>query len=1546
MTSSFSKVLLVIVIFLLLPMYARAADITGYVQVESNGLDDTEAIQDALNSVMSSNKLIEGGTVYLPSEKYYISEPLVIDSSISIKGAGIGKTKIVVKDGVSMDAMIITNQFDKFREEDGGKPKWSDTNQVPQNFSVSNLTLDGNSNSKNGISAYAYDFLLRDLKIINCNQNGILVDWGTGPDTWNNNDSKFFESFLENIQISNCSIGINWNKLTDSFLKNIKISDCHTGIIANANIYFQNIDISDCSEVGIEANNQSFLNDISIKKSAIGLKLNGWHIDINGCIFKDNTSSDILVSEGSRYATIEDVTSEYQSKTSQSIVINGSNTILSNVKIKNNSSNVVNYSALKINANDFLGKTILLYNMNSTSVPEIDFANGLDKIEVHAASTNGNNNLYNEDNNYTLKTDVKSSYLINQKLDVATWINTNLNTINQLFKNDEIISTYIGNMDTIINVKSPEYNAKGDRATNDSQAIKKAINDLKPTGGTVYLPSGTYRITSPIILPSNVTLLGDGERATKIFLGDNSNSEMLVTDINSKNFGIKNISFYGNKYDDHNTSDVGISIDGSSFNVENVWVNGVSGDGIHINSRDTDSTYSTIKNLNIKYAAKKGAVFSGSSHVYTDMLTISESESVGLEINNKGQFGFVHLYANYTNPDIYDNNNAYQFVDNSGAKIRTLISETSGGNDSTAKAVLFNGKSSIVENLQIYNNKDTDIVVADDATNTHISLVQCKSPNNADSVVANMSNIDIHLMTVDGSLKNYSNNDSVSESGTIQGSLIVSGNSSWGNILTATPSCTNPNGGCSFDNYQWYLDGVEISGATKDKYTLLKDQIGKNITVSCLAHASDYYGVTFNSAESKVNKQDLLVTEVLYNGAYDGKAHNAKIAVTSSDWDGKTIVSGTSMDYGTTVTNIGEANSNYDLSPSYIDWTNGAKNVYYKISGGTYYNDVTGSTTVTISKKAVTVETEPTAKNPAYNNGSEVPLISVGSCSTGGTMQYKAENSNQTSYGTDIPTGTGITGTSYKVYYKCVASNTNYSDSTEASVMSTIASGILSGGSVSISGTNKWGQTLTANVTNTSPNATYTYQWYSNINNTTSGGALIDGATSNTYKIDKNLVDKYIYVVVTANKTNYETKTFNDITDTTSNGSATVEKQDLKVTEVLYSGVYDGEAHNAKIEVTSSDWDGKTIVSGTSTDYGTIVTNTGEANSNYDLSPSYTDWTNGSKTVYYKINGGTYYNDAKGSTTVTIGKKAVTVETEPTAKNPAYNNGSEVPLISVGSCSTGGTMQYKAENSNQTSYGTSIPTGTGIAGTSYKVYYKCVANNINYSDSAEANVTSIIIPKVIFKTNGGLGTDIIQPVQYNIPSELNKNTFTRTGYVFNGWNTKSDGTGVSYNDSQFVILTSDLTLYAQWADPYIIKKYTYIADKKYIDKIEVNTTPNVYKQNFELASGYSIDVDVKNIDGEEVLYTGGKTKIKCGESLIVEFTNIVSGDTNGDGKLNYLDYVNVYNHIKKVKHPGTNKKLLTNEFFAAAEMSGDTNINYLDYVKIYQKIKELKGGSN
>ena len=80
------------------------------------------------------------------------------------------------------------------------------------------------------------------------------------------------------------------------------------------------------------------------------------------------------------------------------------------------------------------------------------------------------------------------------------------------------------------------------------------------------------------------------------------------------------------------------------------------------------------------------------------------------------------------------------------------------------------------------------------------------------------------------------------------------------------------------------------------------------------------------------------------------------------------------------------------------------------------------------------------------------------------------------------------------------------------------------------------------------------------------------------------------------------------------------------------------------------------------------------------------------------------------------------------------------------------------------------------------------------------------------KGSGSMGPDT---VSYGTAYQTKKNTFTRTGYTFNGWNEKADGTGTGWSLSSSGVYeanktwtwtyTHDITLYAQWKP----NNYTY-----------------------------------------------------------------------------------------------------------------------------------------
>lgn len=95
-----------------------------------------------------------------------------------------------------------------------------------------------------------------------------------------------------------------------------------------------------------------------------------------------------------------------------------------------------------------------------------------------------------------------------------------------------------------------------------------------------------------------------------------------------------------------------------------------------------------------------------------------------------------------------------------------------------------------------------------------------------------------------------------------------------------------------------------------------------------------------------------------------------------------------------------------------------------------------------------------------------------------------------------------------------------------------------------------------------------------------------------------------------------------------------------------------------------------------------------------------------------------------------------------------------------------------------------------------------MGNNFRYiGRSVRPVLRDIIKYEVVFDSNGGEGA--MQSIAVENIEKLNipRSIFTREGYGFIYWNTAPDGTGTSYAVGDKVLLTSDITLYAQWGEP-------------------------------------------------------------------------------------------------------------------------------------------------
>lgn len=97
----------------------------------------------------------------------------------------------------------------------------------------------------------------------------------------------------------------------------------------------------------------------------------------------------------------------------------------------------------------------------------------------------------------------------------------------------------------------------------------------------------------------------------------------------------------------------------------------------------------------------------------------------------------------------------------------------------------------------------------------------------------------------------------------------------------------------------------------------------------------------------------------------------------------------------------------------------------------------------------------------------------------------------------------------------------------------------------------------------------------------------------------------------------------------------------------------------------------------------------------------------------------------------------------------------------------------------------------------YAGYYTNVNPHVSKA-WVSVNISPITHYTVSFNANGGSGAPSAQTKWYGEALALSSTTPTRTGYTFNGWNTKADGSGTNYAAGGNYTGNAALTLYAKW----------------------------------------------------------------------------------------------------------------------------------------------------
>ena len=101
--------------------------------------------------------------------------------------------------------------------------------------------------------------------------------------------------------------------------------------------------------------------------------------------------------------------------------------------------------------------------------------------------------------------------------------------------------------DSSVSANPRDFGAKGDGATDDVNALKRAIAALTAAGGgTVLISPGTYLLSTYLDLPSNVTLQGVGLPTLKAAAGSTADPLLIRSNATSDCF-VRGIKIDGNR---------------------------------------------------------------------------------------------------------------------------------------------------------------------------------------------------------------------------------------------------------------------------------------------------------------------------------------------------------------------------------------------------------------------------------------------------------------------------------------------------------------------------------------------------------------------------------------------------------------------------------------------------------------------------------------------------------------------------------------------------------------------------------------------------------------------------------------------------------------------------------------------------------------------------------------------------------------------------------------------------------------------------------------
>lgn len=200
-------------------------------------------------------------------------------------------------------------------------------------------------------------------------------------------------------------------------------------------------------------------------------------------------------------------------------------------------------------------------------------------------------------------------------------------------------------------VSVKDFGATGNGITDDTVAIQAALTAVSLSGGMVYAPAGTYKISAPLLVSTNTCVAGDGIGVTKFSATSAMTSSQAMFYGNGTSLmRFENFSILGNT-DGTNGAGAGIYCKtGSGNQIRSVFVSNTTQAGIRLEEQNT----AWIDSCWLESCGRTGYTDNHGIMVYSASGSTVPNYSIKIT-NNKINNAFRKGITTYgPNADIYD----------------------------------------------------------------------------------------------------------------------------------------------------------------------------------------------------------------------------------------------------------------------------------------------------------------------------------------------------------------------------------------------------------------------------------------------------------------------------------------------------------------------------------------------------------------------------------------------------------------------------------------------------------------------------------------------------------------------------------------------------------------------------------------------------------------------------------------------------------------------------------------------------------------------------